>query len=50
MNRYISKSYTTNKNAIDQQYTERGQLHVVSTITSYYFIIYTHFTSNDINW
>ena len=26
MNRYISKSYTTSKNIIDQQYTERGQL------------------------
>ena len=26
MNRYISKSYTTSKNAIDGQYTERGQL------------------------
>ena len=32
MNRYISKSYTTSKNTIDRQYTERGQL-VVSTIT-----------------
>ena len=26
MNRYTSKSYTTSKNAIDRQYTERGQL------------------------
>ena len=26
MNRYISKSYTTSKNTIDRQYTERGQL------------------------
>ena len=26
MNRYISKSYTTTKNTIDLQYTERGQL------------------------
>ena len=26
LNRYISKSYTTSKNTIDQQYTERGQL------------------------
>ena len=26
MNRYISKSYTTNKIAINRQYTERGQL------------------------
>ena len=26
MNRYISKSYTTSKNAIDRQYIERGQL------------------------
>ena len=25
-NRYISKSYTTNKNTIDRQYSERGQL------------------------
>ena len=33
MNRYISKSYTTSKNAIDRQYTERGAA-VVSTITS----------------
>ena len=46
MNRYISKSYTTSKNTIERQYTERGQL-VVSTITwadpsSYGF---TRFTS-----
>ena len=33
MNRYISKSYTTSKNTIDRQYTERG-VAVVSTITS----------------
>ena len=26
MNRYISKSYTTNKNTIYRQYAERGQL------------------------
>ena len=26
MNRYISKTYTTSKNSIDRQYTERGQL------------------------
>ena len=26
MNRYISKSYTTSKNTIDRQYTDRGQL------------------------
>ena len=26
MNRYISKSYTTTKNTIDRQHTERGQL------------------------
>ena len=26
MNRYISKSYITSKNAINRQYTERGQL------------------------
>ena len=26
MNRYMSKSYTTTKNTIDLQYTERGQL------------------------
>ena len=26
MNRYISKSYTTTKNTIDWQYTQRGQL------------------------
>ena len=26
MNRYISKNYTTSKNTIDRQYTERGQL------------------------
>ena len=26
MNRYISKSYTTGKNTIDRQYTERRQL------------------------
>jgi len=26
VNRYISKSYTTTKNTIDPQYTERGQL------------------------
>ena len=26
MNRYISKSYTTSKNTIDRQFTERGQL------------------------
>ena len=26
MNRYISKSYTTSKNTIGRQYTERGQL------------------------
>ena len=26
MNRYISNSYTTSKNTIDRQYTERGQL------------------------
>ena len=32
MNRYISKSYTTSKNTIEREYTERGQL-VVSTIT-----------------
>ena len=25
-NRYISNSYTTSKNTIDRQYTERGQL------------------------
>ena len=31
MNRYISKSYTTSKNTIDRQYTERGAA-VVSTI------------------
>ena len=32
---YISKSYTTSKNAIDRrQYTERGSCSVVSTITS----------------
>ena len=35
MNRYISKSYTTSKNAIDRQYTERGQL-VVSAVTGFY--------------
>ena len=29
---YISNSYTTTKNTIDQQHTEQGQL--VSTITS----------------
>ena len=33
MNRYISKSYTTSKNAIDRQYTERGAA-VVSTIST----------------
>ena len=33
-NRYISKSYTMSKNAIDRQYTERGAA-VVSTITSF---------------
>ena len=34
MNRYISKSYTTSKNTIDQQHTERGQVYsIVSTIT-----------------
>ena len=33
MNRYISKSYTTSKNTIDQQHTERGSCTVVSTIT-----------------
>ena len=33
MNRYISKSYTTSKNAIGRQYTERAA--VVSTISSY---------------
>ena len=27
MNRYISKSYTTTKNTIDWQYTQRGQLY-----------------------
>ena len=26
MNRYISRTYTTSKNTIDRQYTERGQL------------------------
>ena len=26
MNQYISKSYTTSKNTIEQLYTERGQL------------------------
>ena len=26
MNRYISKSYTTSKNTVERQYTERGQL------------------------
>ena len=38
MNRYISKSYTTSKNTIDRQYTEREPgtgAAVVSTITSY---------------
>ena len=34
---YISNSYTTTNNTIDQQHTEQGQL--VSTITSYNFII-----------
>ena len=33
MNQYISKSYTTTKNTIDRQYTERGAA-VVSTFTS----------------
>ena len=28
MNRYISKSYTTSKNTIDRQYTERGSCSV----------------------
>ena len=32
MNRYISKSYTTRKNAIDWKYTQGG-VAVVSTIT-----------------
>ena len=32
MNRYISKSYTTSKNTIERQYTERAA--VVSTVTS----------------
>ena len=36
MNGYISKSYTTTKNAIDRQYTERAGAAVVSTITSNY--------------
>ena len=35
MNRYISNSYTTSKNTIDRQYTERGAA-VVTTITSIY--------------
>ena len=34
MNWYISKSYTTSKNAIDRQYTERLK---VSTITSHFY-------------
>ena len=33
MNQYISKSYTTSKNTIDQQYTEWGAA-VVSTIST----------------
>ena len=37
MNRYISKSYTTSKNTIHRQYTERG---LVSTITSIIKIVY----------
>ena len=32
--RYILKSYSTSKNTIDWQYTERGPAAVVSTITS----------------
>ena len=27
MNRYVSNSYTTTKNTIDRQHTERGQLY-----------------------
>ena len=34
MNRFISKSYTTSKNTIDRQYTERGYIAVVSAIAS----------------
>ena len=48
MNRYISKSYTTSKNIIDRQYTERGQLQcqlllvlqLVSKLVGQQFIIY----------
>ena len=40
MNRYISKSYTTSKNTIDRQHTERGQLQCqLLLVTTYYDVV-----------
>ena len=40
INRYISKSYTTSKNTIGRQYTERGQLQCqLLLVTTYYDVV-----------